>query len=439
MPPAKAKGENTRAPKRATPAKKRTTKANNKGGSTGKGNSTTGGSSTSNGTSGGVDITKTPIKNNNSGVNGNGTPSKNEETITPKRDEEIDNNNNNNNNNNNIGNNTNNKNIDIDSTYLDPPRDKNRYKYRIEIQQMMFVSGETNDPPERTTDLIEDIVRDQVVSLLLQAQRTTQSRGQRAILPEDLIFLIRHDKAKVNRLRTYLSWKDVRKNAKDQENGDIGAGGGSGDLLDDASGGIGGSGGVDNKLLAAKQKKSLKLPWELEFMFTEQPLSGGINGNIDDEKIDEEERDAVLAQIKRLRQNDERTKNMTQQEYVHWSECRQASFTFRKSKRFREWCGISQVTESRPNDDVIDILGFLTFEMVCSITEEALKVKSSMDSLLDERDSHRYIFMEPSNDNKPISVEHIQEAWRRLQEVPMSKQALYNFRGGRILRNVRLI
>lgn len=32
---------------------------------------------------------------------------------------------------------------------------------------------------------------------------------------EDLIFLIRHDRAKVNRLRTYLSWKDVRKNAKD--------------------------------------------------------------------------------------------------------------------------------------------------------------------------------------------------------------------------------
>lgn len=32
---------------------------------------------------------------------------------------------------------------------------------------------------------------------------------------EDLIFLIRHDRAKVNRLRSFLSWKDVRKNAKD--------------------------------------------------------------------------------------------------------------------------------------------------------------------------------------------------------------------------------
>ena len=34
---------------------------------------------------------------------------------------------------------------------------------------------------------------------------------------EDLIFSIRHDRAKVNRLRIYLSWKDLRKKAKEQE------------------------------------------------------------------------------------------------------------------------------------------------------------------------------------------------------------------------------
>lgn len=46
-------------------------------------------------------------------------------------------------------------------------------------------------------------------------------RGSRYLSPEDLIFLIRYDRAKVNRLRTYLSWKDVRKNAKDS-GGDAG-------------------------------------------------------------------------------------------------------------------------------------------------------------------------------------------------------------------------
>jgi hypothetical protein len=38
-----------------------------------------------------------------------------------------------------------------------------------------------------------------------------------------VIFLIRDDRGKVNRLRTYLSWKDVRKKAKDDESGEAGA------------------------------------------------------------------------------------------------------------------------------------------------------------------------------------------------------------------------
>jgi transcription initiation protein SPT3 len=37
---------------------------------------------------------------------------------------------------------------------------------------------------------------------------------------EDLIFLLRHDREKLNRIRTYLSWKDVRKKVKDSEGAD---------------------------------------------------------------------------------------------------------------------------------------------------------------------------------------------------------------------------
>ena len=58
---------------------------------------------------------------------------------------------------------------------------------------------------------------------ILQARALASRRGARHLSAEDLIFLIRHDRAKVNRLRTYLSWKDVRKHAKDSDGG---AGGG---------------------------------------------------------------------------------------------------------------------------------------------------------------------------------------------------------------------
>lgn len=58
---------------------------------------------------------------------------------------------------------------------------------------------------------------------IVQARAQANRRGVRYISAEDLIFLIRHDRAKVNRLRTYLSWKDVRKHAKDS-NADGGGG-----------------------------------------------------------------------------------------------------------------------------------------------------------------------------------------------------------------------
>ncbi|EEB92977.1 hypothetical protein MPER_08432 [Moniliophthora perniciosa FA553] len=131
------------------------------------------------------------------------------------------------------------------------------YKYATEISQMvmsviqdigignilirvqMFVFGEVQDPKTETVNLVEDIVRSQLIELvssciynpipkakvrqIVQARALAIRRGARYLSAEDLIFLIRHDRGKVNRLRTYLSWKDVRKHAKDS-GGDGGGG-----------------------------------------------------------------------------------------------------------------------------------------------------------------------------------------------------------------------
>lgn len=42
-------------------------------------------------------------------------------------------------------------------------------------------------------------------------------RSGRFLNIEDVIYLIRDDRARVNRLRTYLSWKEVRKTARKEE------------------------------------------------------------------------------------------------------------------------------------------------------------------------------------------------------------------------------
>lgn len=57
------------------------------------------------------------------------------------------------------------------------------------------------------------------VGQISQARAHAIRRGQKHFKAEDLVFILRHDRDKVNRLRTYLSWKDVRKTAKESGEG----------------------------------------------------------------------------------------------------------------------------------------------------------------------------------------------------------------------------
>ena len=144
---------------------------------------------------------------------------------------------------------------------------------------------------------------------------------------------------------------------------------------------------------------------------------------------------------------------MTKDEYVFWSDCRQASFTFRKGKRFREWAGFGVVTDSKPNDDIVDILGFLTFEIVQTLTEEALKVKAAEDlynqrtmasmvgTEAKERKRKREqssLFQMPEEGRTPVEPKHVREAYRRLQEISPKYTAMRKGYAG-LRMNLRLI
>lgn len=252
-------------------------------------------------------------------------------------------------------------------------------------------------------------------------------RGSKSITINDLIFQIRHDQAKVSRLRTFLSWKDVRKNVKDSD--DKGA---DADLAggDDPVGGVVGGGGPVDDTAKKNKKAKVGLPWEPSSFF---PVEVPEREDEDDE--DEDEMNFITLQ--RLRRADERTKAMTKEEYVTWSEYRQASFTYRKGKRFREWAGFGIVTDSKPSDDIVDILGFLTFEMVQVLTEVALKVKEQEDIARAQsgggdnagskkRKLEQGLFDPPSEGKRPIEPRHVQEAFRRFQQRPKRVRAMLN-------------
>lgn len=260
-------------------------------------------------------------------------------------------------------------------------------------------------------------------------------RGSRSISVNDLFFLIRHDKAKLSRLVTFLSWKDVRKTAKDsdEKGGDAADLGAGDDPLVGGEGAAGGAGPAAVDTTKKTKRTRVTLPWDVSSYFSEQ-----VPERDDDDEEEEEEMNS--ATVQRLKIADERTKGMTKEEYVHFSECRQASFTFRKAKRFREWAGFGIVTDSKPNDDIVDILGFLTFEIVQTLTEEALKVKSEEDltksrngdvaakSLKRKRETG--LFDPPEEGRTPIGPKHVQEAFRRLQERPIPGRGARVWMGG---------
>jgi len=157
-----------------------------------------------------------------------------------------------------------------------------------------------------------------VAELVVQARGLAQKRGLRIPTTEDLIFLIRHDRAKVNRLRTYLGWKDVRKKAREDgvDEKDIES------FEPDPN-------GASSRLKS--QKLKLKIPWELSSIYNDVLIANEEN---DDEEEDQDDKEAYEASEKRLREADEITRHMTREEYQHYSDCRQASFTYRKGLSF---------------------------------------------------------------------------------------------------------
>ncbi|KAF6821868.1 spt3 [Colletotrichum musicola] len=287
-------------------------------------------------------------------------------------------------------------------------------RFKQEIQQMMYIAGETQDPSTQTVKLIEDILLDQVVHMLKTANDLALRRGSRVFSNNDLIFQFRHDTARVDRLRTFLAWKAIRRTVKDADDKDTFA-----DEDIDAP-------APEESPLSAPAGKAkfptVSLPWDVSSFFPEHPLDA-----------DDDETGSSAAALEKLRRNDERTRDMSVAEYATWSEYRHASLTYRKAKRFREWCGLGVVAENRPGDDVMDILGFLTAEMVQGLTAEALVVQrlemarrarcrsGREDS---EGGEGRGLFSAPEGVREPVGERHVRMAFQKMQGRTKNSRAL---------------
>ena len=85
-----------------------------------------------------------------------------------------------------------------------------------------------------------------------------------------------------------------------------------------------------DKLASKAQKITIKLPWEISTIYSEVLRQ---SGHQSDDEEDEDDIEAHEASIQRLKEADDATRQMTREEYQHYSDCRQASFTYRKGDR----------------------------------------------------------------------------------------------------------
>jgi transcription initiation protein SPT3 len=286
---------------------------------------------------------------------------------------------------------------------------------------MMYIAGETQDASDDTTNLIEDIIHGQVVHLVCDpthglrwskywsnAQLTTASdlafrRGSRIFTVADLIFQFRHDTARVDRLRTFLVWKAIRKTAKGADDKD----------------------GVEDEepevdvAQGMKAIPTVNLPWDPPSYFSQQLPDA-----------DDAAADALTsaASLEKLQRDDERTRGMTLDEYATWSEYRHASFTWRKVKRFRVWSGLGVIAEHRHGDDVLDVLGFITSEMVKTLTIEAMAAQSEEGRGVDVATSSKTavdgLFGTTMKGRDAVKARHVRVAFQRLQAVPKKRRAM---------------
>jgi transcription initiation protein SPT3 len=144
----------------------------------------------------------------------------------------------------------------------------------------------------------------------------------------------------------------------------------------------------------------------------------------------------------RLQQADELTQKMTREQYVRFSTAREASFTYKKIKKFRDWLRLDALG-IRTSDEIVEILGYLAWEMVGLIAQTAVTVKSRIEFANSETDEQQTSasasassssdsssasrrrrtatgYLECSNFTSPLLPVHIFEAMRELKPLDHS-------------------
>jgi transcription initiation protein SPT3 len=250
------------------------------------------------------------------------------------------------------------------SSMLDPAHIHHpKHRYSSEIQSMLFTFGDVRNPLPESVSLVEDLVLREIRTIIYRAAETAAARNIRNFSTDDIVFALRHHESLIIKLRDFLAWKDVRKNVKGSNDNEP----------------------SNNTVYALSEElnRPLRFSWEPSY-FALDSVPHALLHYYEDfpvspitVKLDKLDRTCADNPVeKELQFFDQATRNMTTAEYLEYSECRQASFTLKRAKKFREWTLLGQITDYRLNDDCIELLGFIAWEYVQELTTTGLRLQS---------------------------------------------------------------
>lgn len=258
-----------------------------------------------------------------------------------------------------------------------------------DIQQMMYAFGDGRRPHPDTAIIVQKIVMDQAVLILHRAADVAHARGSKTLCFEDVLFLMKNEPVKVQRLVKYLTNKEVSSSLQSCVNGDISR---------DGKGKIG--------------KRCQE--------FLEKIDSGGrLMAAFREEYVDQ-------TYIERLVRNDQVTRGMDDKQYEEYCTARKVSFRGKYSLKFQE--NLQNSLNRLGLDQRLDklfftVMCYLAYETVGQLVETGLTVRqdtynrlhSGANNIEAELNAGQRGAFPALDKSSPLNPAELREAVRRLQ------------------------
>ncbi|XP_017886441.1 transcription initiation protein SPT3 homolog [Ceratina calcarata] len=265
--------------------------------------------------------------------------------------------------------------------------------YTAEIRQMMHGFGDSSEPLIESAKIIEEVVLQQMRTIIKKACEVSEMRGNSrksiCITSEDLIFLLRKDKIKLQRLLKYLDLKEFKSSIHKT---------------------------IDNEIpeeIVQNKNERLKMKGPLQSFLNLIDSTGELLENAS--TIDEvKQQRCIRAEIV--------TRSMDEARYLKFSKARNASFANKNRHKFSDW--IAPESDITISKQAYTILGYLAYEAVAQIVDFALLVRQDQNKIYgDAIDRLKLSYVNPHTYKpyyhgkvavtKPITPAEIIEALRR--------------------------